>query len=360
MKKLIHKIFFFINILFAISLIISYISVYIDPAIIVLPAFFGLAYPYLLLFNIVFAVIWAVKLRFEALLSIAVIAAGYSHLSNYIRLFKTTSATQGNISVMSYNLRLMNYYENPDDKNTEKKILSLFNSIKPDILCLQELFISGSAEKKDLEIKNSLGKNYNSHLRLMGKGKDKFYGIGTYTRYPIVGRGEIVHLQSSSLSIYTDILIDKDTFRVYNNHLQSFRLKSVEKSFIEELIESENKEALNEIIYISRSLKKGFIQRSMQAVDLKNHINKSPYPVIVVGDFNDTPVSYSYRKIKKDLFDSFVTSGYGAGFTYRGNYPQNRIDYILYDANLKNTGFEIMRTNYSDHYPIIARFRKAY
>ena len=50
---------------------------------------------------------------------------------------------------------------------------------------------------------------------------------------------------------------------------------------------------------------------------------------MVVGDFNDTPVSYAYRKIRKGLNDSFVNSGYGAGFTYKGNYPPNRIDYIL-------------------------------
>ena len=75
-------------------------------------------------------------------------------------------------------------------------------------------------------------------------------------------------------------------------------------------------------------------KRSLQAQLVKSYINKSPYPVIVAGDFNDTPVSYTYGKIRKGLNDSFVTSGYGAGFTYKGNYPPNRIDYILYDNNL--------------------------
>jgi endonuclease/exonuclease/phosphatase (EEP) superfamily protein YafD len=91
---------------------------------------------------------------------------------------------------------------------------------------------------------------------------------------------------------------------------------------------------------------------------VKNYINRSPYPVIVAGDFNDTPVSYSYRKIRKGLNDSFVESGYGAGFTYHGNYPPNRIDYILYGNDLVSTNFSILRVRYSDHYPIIAWFRK--
>jgi endonuclease/exonuclease/phosphatase family metal-dependent hydrolase len=173
-----------------------------------------------------------------------------------------------------------------------------------------------------------------------------------------VRKGEIIHPGSSSLSIYTDILIQKDTFRVFNIHLQSFRLKEMERSFVEELIDPEDKQTLNEIRSLSVSLKKGFVQRALQSQVVEDYINRSPFPVIVIGDFNDTPVSYSYRKIRKGLNDSFVKSGYGAGFTYSGNYPPNRIDYILYDNRLVSTNFEIMKVKYSDHYPIIAYLKK--
>jgi endonuclease/exonuclease/phosphatase family metal-dependent hydrolase len=109
---------------------------------------------------------------------------------------------------------------------------------------------------------------------------------------------------------------------------------------------------------LSLSLKQGFVKRAQQAEELKTYINKSPYPVIVAGDFNDTPVSYSYTTIRKGLKDSFVNSGYGAGFTYKGKYPANRIDYILYDNALENRYFEIMKVKYSDHYPVAAFFKK--
>jgi endonuclease/exonuclease/phosphatase family metal-dependent hydrolase len=132
----------------------------------------------------------------------------------------------------------------------------------------------------------------------------------------------------------------------------------MERSFIEEMTSSDEKETLDDVMSLSASLKKGFVRRAQQAQLLKDYVNKSPYPVIVAGDFNDTPVSYAYRKIRKGLNDSFVNSGYGAGFTYRGNYPPNRIDYILYDNNLINSYFEITKIKYSDHYPIIAYFRK--
>jgi endonuclease/exonuclease/phosphatase family metal-dependent hydrolase len=209
-------------------------------------------------------------------------------------------------------------------------------------------------------VKHALGDTYYSHIKGKGNNRNRFYGIGTFTRYPIIRKGQISYPGSSSFSIFTDVLIGNDTFRIYNNHLQSFRLKEMERSFLNEITTSNDKETFNEVMNISQDLKTAFSLRARQANTLKNNINKSPYPVIVAGDFNDTPVSYTYHKIRQGLNDSFVNSGYGAGFTYRGNYPPNRIDYILYDNALINSYFEILRVKYSDHYPIIAYFRKRY
>jgi endonuclease/exonuclease/phosphatase family metal-dependent hydrolase len=349
-----------VNILFASALLISYLAVHINPEDFALPAFFGLAYPYLLLVNIVFAVIWAVNLKFEALVSVIVIAIGFTNLSNYIKLRKPKIDKEGTFKVMSYNIRLFNYFENQNTTNTEKKVLSFIKAQHPDLLCFQELFISGNASVKDEEFKKAFGGKYYSHIKLIGSGKNKYYGIATYSTFPIVSKGEIVHPSSSSLSIYTDILVQKDTFRVFNIHLQSFRLKRMERSFVEQLIDPEDKQTINEIKSLSVSLKNGFVRRALQSQVVKDYINRSPFPVIVIGDFNDTPVSYSYRKIRKGLNDSFVQSGYGAGFTYRGYYPPNRIDYILYDNNLVSTNFEIIKVKYSDHYPVIAYLKKPY
>lgn len=359
MRKILHKVFLAVNILFASALLISYLAVHINPEDFTFPAFFGLAYPYLLLINIVIAVIWAVNLKFEAFISVVVIAIGFTHLSNYIKFRKPRIDKEGTFMVMSYNIRLFNYFENQKNTDTEKKVEAYIKARQPDILCLQELFINGNATIKDEEFKNAFGGKYYSHIKLIGSGKNRYYGIATYTRFPIVRKGEIIHPGSSSLSIYSDILIQKDTFRVFNIHLQSFRLKRMERSFVEELIASEDKQTMNEIRSLSVRLKNGFVLRALQSQVVKDYINRSPYPVIVIGDFNDTPVSYSYRKIRKGLNDSFVKSGYGAGFTYRGNYPPNRIDYILYDNKLVSINFEITKVKYSDHYPIIAYLKKS-
>ena len=357
MKKIAYKILLAVNIVFAASLLLSYLAVIINPAKFTMPAFFGLAYPYLLLINILMALAWAVLLRFEAVISVIVILLGINNLNNYLKISRSGGSRQGSFKVMSYNLRLFNVFES-QSLNSEKQVLAFLRGQKPDILCLQEFYINGDPAEKDSSIKNALGGGYFSHLKMIGNGRNRFYGIATYSRYPIVGKGEIKHQGSSSLSIYTDIVIKNDTFRIFNNHLQSFRLRSIEKSFIEELATPDQKETFNEVKDLSVSLKKGFIRRAAQAQAVKLRVNSSPYPVIVIGDFNDTPVSFSYRKIRKGLNDSFVSAGYGAGFTYRGNYPPNRIDYILYDNRLDCRAFNIFKVKYSDHYPIAAYFAK--
>lgn len=358
MRKFLYKTFLTINILFALALILSYLAVHINPDTFAFPALFGLSYPYLLLINILFVLAWAVALRFEALISVVVIAAGFTHLSNYIKIQKPSGDKTGTFQIESYNLRLFNYFESRKSSISEKRILELLKNQQPDILCLQELYLVGDPDQKEQSIKSALGGKYYSHFKVIGSGKNRYYGIATLSKFPIIRRGDIVHVKSSSLSIYTDILVGQDTVRIFNNHLQSFRLRRMERTFLNELTESsDDKETLNEIRTISLSLKRGFIKRASQAEAVKAEIEKSPYPVIVAGDFNDTPVSYSYRKIRKGLNDAFVSSGYGAGFTYKGNYPPNRIDYILYDDALECRQFDILKVKYSDHYPISAYFR---
>jgi endonuclease/exonuclease/phosphatase family metal-dependent hydrolase len=358
LKKILYKLLLGVNIFFALTLLISYLAVLISPGDFALPAFFGLAYPYILLVNIIIVILWIALLRFEALLSVIVIAVGFNHFSNYIKLTRSSGDKTNTFKVVSYNVRLFNFYESNDGVYSVKKVVDFLKAQNADVICLQEFFILGDPGLEEEKIIKGLGDKYYSHMKVFKVSKNRYYGIVTFSKFPIINKGEIVHNKSSSLSIYTDVLIQKDTFRIFNNHLQSFMLKRMNRSFIEELSSSENKETMDEMMNLSKSLKKGFVNRSQQAQLVKSNINKSPFHVIVAGDFNDTPVSYTYGKIRKGLNDSFITSGYGAGFTYRGNYPPNRIDYILYDNNLQNTYFEIKKVRYSDHYPIIAYFRK--
>ena len=317
---------------------------------------------------------WSVQLKKEILISLITILIGLNSLQNFVRPpvlsnpnsnrreLKTEYPKDTGNTVMynflSYNVRLFNYYKWLDTPDVKDGILRLIAERKPDILCLQEIFLTG--EKGTLTIdslKNKIGKATLSHVTwaLSQKGK-KNYGIATFSRFPIVNKGDIRFPNTINLSIFTDVKINNDTIRIYNNHLQSIRLRKKSYSFLKTLNNIDEEETIDEIKDISNRLKHAFTLRAEQAKIIASHIENSPYPVLVCGDFNDTPVSYSYHKIRGKLKDAFVESGTGIGNTYLGKFPSYRIDYILHSDNIKSSHFETLRVNYSDHFPVRCNF----
>ena len=169
-------------------------------------------------------------LRYEALISLIVIAIGFNHFSNYIKLSKPSGDETSTFKVLSYNVRLFNYYESKKGVYSEKKVMDFLKTQKADIICLQEFFILGNPTLEEAAMIKGLGGTYNSHMKVFKVGKNRYYGIATFSKYPIIKKGEIVHTNSSSLSIYTDVLIQKDTFRIFNNHLQSYHAEKDEQT----------------------------------------------------------------------------------------------------------------------------------
>ena len=122
MRKIIHRIFLVINGGFALALLISYLAVHINPDSFALPAFFGLAYPYLLLINIIIVIIWAVKLKYEAFISVAAIAMGITHFSNYIKLRRPGDDRENTFKVISYNIHGFSYPDYTKRSDTKDSI----------------------------------------------------------------------------------------------------------------------------------------------------------------------------------------------------------------------------------------------
>jgi endonuclease/exonuclease/phosphatase family metal-dependent hydrolase len=182
------------------------------------------------------------------------------------------------------------------------------------------------------------------------------FGLVTFSRYPIIHKEPISFPETINGAISSDILIGKDTIRIYNCHLQSIRLRKDYNDLLDSLIFNYNERQLDELKDISFRMRQAYILRGKQ-VDLMNaHIKKSAHLVIICGDFNDTPVSYTYYNLSKGLKDAFIESGSGIGTTFRGNLPYMRIDYVLYSPWFTSQYFEIKRVNLSDHYPVVSRF----
>jgi len=88
-----------------------------------------------------------------------------------------------------------------------------------------------------------------------------------------------------------------------------------------------------------------------------DHIYDCPYPVVLAGDFNDTPVSYAYNQTRKYLTDSFVESGSGVGCTYIGDFPSFRIDYVFHSEEIESANYTTLDYHFSDHKPVYCKLR---
>jgi endonuclease/exonuclease/phosphatase family metal-dependent hydrolase len=105
---------------------------------------------------------------------------------------------------------------------------------------------------------------------------------------------------------------------------------------------------------IFSKIKKGMSYRSYQSRLLKQAIIASPHPVILCADFNDTPNSYTYFTIAKNMKDAFLQKGFGIGRTFSSLSPTLRIDYILTSKQFSVKQFNRVIKDYSDHYMIVA------
>jgi endonuclease/exonuclease/phosphatase family metal-dependent hydrolase len=260
---------------------------------------------------------------------------------------------------MSYNAMLFDLYHWSKDTKSRKTILTNIAQENPEILCLQEFYTS--EEKGDFNnidtVKNIItSKNYHVAYTTTMRGKDH-WGIATFTKYPIVKKGKFeFNTRTNNSCIYTDVLINQDTVRIYNMHLQSISFSKANYKFINEVNDdtTDVKNEMEKSKSILRRMKRAFVKRAIQADGIALHIASCRYKVIVCGDFNDTPASYVYHSIRGNLKDAFIESGSGFEQTYAGIFPKFRIDYIFHSKEFKSKQYHHLSETVTDHYPIIS------
>ncbi|PTN08349.1 endonuclease/exonuclease/phosphatase family metal-dependent hydrolase [Mangrovibacterium marinum] len=347
LKRFFRNILLFFNIIAALTLLFIYLSVWVSPVVFWVPALVGLAYPYILLLNILFILYWLFAAPKWALVSIVCVGLGYTHLQNYFQ-FAPKESTDKGIVVCSYNVKAFaaKGYKYKDATQNAQTILDHLKTKKPDILCFQEMSF--------LNKKGYAGFNKQFDLKGLPTKADagRVHGPVTLTKFPIIHKDEVHFEHTGNMIIITDVVTPSDTLRVFNCHLESYRFTQEDISSLDSISINKQDNNMKEFRLFGSKLKKAFIKRAEQAEELRRQIDASPYPVLVCGDFNDTPVSYTYHTVRGELKDAFVESGAGIGNTYLGRLPSFRIDYILHSPDFEAYNFQIDHVDFSDHYPV--------
>ena len=336
------------NLLLILATLLAYLAPFVNPAKAWHFTFLGLAYPFLLFGNICFAIFWALRHDRYALFSIGCILAGMGYFGGFLNLSSSDSTTKSDaeIKVITYNIASLDGYSSAKSERKEKiraDFQAFSKSIEaPDVFCVQEGKGVGLVEL----IRTAFNLPY--HYR--------FVNTIIFSRFPILANGDIGFENTNNSCVWADLKTPKGAVRVYSAHLQSNKLgQTADKIATKGQIN--NKETWRDIRFVLQRYKNAVRIRAKQAQAVANHMAKSPYPILLCGDFNDPPVSYVYKLLSKNLQDSFCEKGSGFGSTFAGNLPFLRIDYVLPSRKFKVMRHKVLSTKLSDHYPVQVSLR---
>ncbi len=329
------KLFYALNIFTALLLLISFVLPYLPPSKFPTLSILSLAVSPLILFNLLFMVYWILQFKRRFWFSLVVVVIAYFHFHAFFEISSEGSLDthSKNIKLLSYNVHLFNAYErNPDEVAVAAAFSNLIENERPDVVCIQEFYAKNKAD-------------FSEYPYQFIHFKDSTHKLGhaIFSKYPILHKGSFDFNGSYNNSLFADLLVDSDTIRVYNLHLQSLGILPTV-----DFLQERGTEQIKQRMSVT------FVQQESQVAEILKHKRQCKYPVIFSGDFNNTSFSYVYRELRRDMQDAFQEKGNGLGQTFLFNHYPMRIDFILASEEFSVINFNNIKKSFSDHYPIIS------
>ena len=348
------------NLLAVVLLLLADLAALIPPTTLRLPAFLAIGFEVLAYLNLFFALTWLFTHRKAwCLVSILALLLSTSQLrATFSMSSKIQESGSRSLRVLTYNTHLLQDHT-PLDHND---LISYVRESGADIVCMQEYAVYRDAHYPTFQsVKNALIDIYPyTYFDFAIHNRRLQFGLAVYSKYPLTNKTTIPIHTAGNGANYCDVIVHNDTFRLFNNHLQSNALQT-------NALQPSEIDSLRSLLNTSSSkLTNAYVARTEQVKTIKPIIDASPYPVIVCGDFNDVPASYTYRHLSRGLKDAFLTTSlFRTGHTYvraslipwfrsSSFVPGVRIDYILTSPTFRVTDFRLDRVPYSDHYPVTA------
>ena len=337
-------------------LILSYLSILINPAKVWLISLVGLLFVPLSLLN-AFLLLWAVKrLSKSFVIPLLALLPAFFFVGRYVRIdteeerSERMAAEGERLKIVSYNVGrfALEDKEAGIDSRAEcvDSVFSFLKSQDADIICLQEFRVPDADKVKSYV--NRYMKGYNAEYYMFPSSSGAFGNI-TLSRIPVKGKGKIKFDESANLAIYSDYQYAGEQFRIYNCHFESYNVSV--SGLLRGLVQRDSL-----LIYSTGDKMKRSITRRPKQVDkVFEHIEECPIETFVCGDFNDNPMSYTYYRMTRGRNDTFKVAGNGFGATFASMWPMLRIDYILCPKKYAPVTHSTPRIPYSDHYPVVSQ-----
>ncbi|MGL5272313.1 MAG: endonuclease/exonuclease/phosphatase family protein [Phocaeicola sp.] len=346
-KLAVYRLIYFVFITFTILMlgvsILSYFAGQVDPAENILAAYIALAKPIFIIINVVITLIWLFRKRIWLVFSILGILVNYSYITSMFQLYNNMKyANETKLSVMTYNVRT---FGGEITGFSAKEFLEILKEKEIDVICFQEYATSGDFTEQDVY------DLYSSYFPYSFIPKD--YSNAIYSKYPIKQNQAISFPESNNNAVWADIEVDKSIIRVINVHMQTTSFDRTRGKIAKARVNL-GYESQDDIInsFVNEGIKENIIKRANQARTIQSLVHSTDQQVILCGDFNDMPGTYTYETLKSGLKDGFKSAGLGYGATYRSLYNLLRIDYVFHSPDLTAIKYETIPYEMSDHNPV--------
>ncbi|MDH6359208.1 endonuclease/exonuclease/phosphatase family protein [Parabacteroides sp. PF5-9] len=355
LKALLRILFVATHLLVIVLFLLAAYSDKISPEKSMFMAFVGLAFPILGVLNGCFSMVWLFVKRWNYfLVGLVSFFLCWGAVGRYFPFHATAEIPEENtLKILTYNV--MAFGNKAHTAQEPNKIVEYIASSDADIVCLQEYAVvrSGRGLTSESLFKALKMYPFRSVIRINQRGAQT-NGLAVFSKYPISNSKKINYESNYNGSSVHEINVNGKKLILINNHLESFKLTSKDKSQYASVFRNLDSESLGELRGpILHKLSDAFRIRAKQAEAVAQKIEntKGDY-MLVCGDFNDTPISYTHHVIQGDLIDAFAASGRGMGATYNQNFFWFRIDNILHSSNMQSFNCKVDKVKYSDHYPV--------
>lgn len=326
-------------------------------------SFLSLAFPYLALLLLLFAVGWLFFHPVFSLISITALGLNFRQLKVLAGMHKEpmvkSAPAKGNLRIMTWNVKA---FQGLGMMNKREKIANAENIIRlvgeylPDVVCMQEFgqYDDPGVGRNHIQKMRELGYEY----FVLSKDYSRVTfgyssGLAVFSRHPILAQKRIPFTSSAESLLIADVLWGSDTIRIFNAHLQSFKFSEKDYNDLQK-IKNTDDEMVRASADIFTKMERAFRNRGSQADQIRPILDSSEYPAVFCTDMNDVPQSYAYWRLRGSRKDAFLEKGFGIGRTYMSLAPTLRIDYIFCDQTWEVVQVGTVANRFSDHRPVVA------